>query len=173
MSAMTKIIRAQDILADARGLIGAILLMAADDSDGPGDQIYSVAGAARERIEAVTGLLQESKEGSPVAGRATEDPIFAAIERHRAAEARYGEAIKRTDTVAARQHAREITEEDLAEDAAATRGAKEALTALLATVPLTAAGARAAVLYFSEDECIEEYATDFLETLLKSPALAD
>jgi hypothetical protein len=197
---MDKIIEAQDRLADARALLGAILHIAAEDWDGPSNEIHAVAMAAQDKVEVALALLAEGKESNPVAaaaqkileasaaldeaeraaadkphsaGRATEDPIFAAIERHRAAEARYGAAATLTDDVAAEQENRLITKRDRAEFEAAEQAEKEALTALLATMPLTSEGVLAAMRYIAEAANCEQDLIKFLETLAKSPVLAD
>jgi hypothetical protein len=99
------------------------------------------------------------------------DPIFAAIARHEATEARYCAACKLTDEVAAEQEGRAIAPADEAEFEAAEAANDSALEALLATPPTTTAGARAGLDYFIDlDRGL--HLADFAEALRDSQILA-
>jgi hypothetical protein len=99
------------------------------------------------------------------------DPIFPAIARHEAEEARYCAASTLTDEVVAEQEGRAITLADEAEFDAASAANDSALEALLATPPATKAGARAGLDYFmSLDD--GHHLGDFAEALRDSPILA-
>jgi hypothetical protein len=87
--------------------------------------------------------------GAPARAEALSlDPIFAAIARHEATEARYCVACKLTDEIAAEQEGRAIAPANEAEFEAASAANDSALEALLATPPTTKAGARAGLDYF-------------------------
>lgn len=101
------------------------------------------------------------------------DPIFAAIERHNAAEARYCAACGLTDEAAAQNEDRVVTAEDRAEFTAAQLDSDDALDAFLATAPATRAGVRAFLRHCIDEESIEHFVDEALETLLRSPVLAD
>ncbi|MBM3561655.1 MAG: hypothetical protein FJX48_00590 [Alphaproteobacteria bacterium] len=96
------------------------------------------------------------------------DPIFAAIERHATAEIRYCAACKLTDEVDAREEQRVITMEDHAEFAAAQQNSNEALDAFLATAPTSIAGTRAFLRHCIDQDSIEEFLSEALETLADS-----
>lgn len=133
-------------------------------SQNPSRRVFLAAGSA----VAVFGAL-----GAAVADEASSaDPIFAAIERHRTAEARYCAACGLTDEVAADRQGRTIAAADHAEFDAADSAEREARDALLATAPQTPSGARAAIRYCIDVDGLEQYLSAFLETLLKSPLLA-
>lgn len=104
----------------------------------------------------------------------TVDPIFAAIERHRAAEAICLDTVNPADIIWCNQNGVPLTPEAVAANDAANKAEYAALTALIATVPTTLAGVRAAVTYFVEfDEAnVPETSGKFMRTLLRSPALA-
>lgn len=101
------------------------------------------------------------------------DPIFAVIDCHEAAEVNYCAACKLTDEVAARNERRVITAEDHAEFDAAARDSDGALDAFLETAPTTVAGVRAFLRHCIDQDLVEEFLAEALETLLRSPALAD
>ncbi len=103
--------------------------------------------------------------------KASSDPIFAAIERHKAAEKAFADTINGQDEQHAAQHGREVTQADVDRHEAAEAEEQEAMEALLETVPLTPAGARAAVAYLTEIQDGYHLAS-FTPALLKSPALA-
>ena len=95
------------------------------------------------------------------------DPIFAAIERHRAAFARLGELDK--------SHGRTAADEDIAVFERANAAEEEALSALLETVPTSIAGIIAALKYLLEfnDDDSGEAIGEFVRTLVQSPLLAE
>lgn len=109
-----------------------------------------------------------------IAGAISEpDPIFAAIERHKAAEARYCAACGLTDEAAAQNEDRVITTADLDEFDEADHVCDEAMSEFLMTPPTTVAGVRAFLRHCIDEESIEYFLGEALETLLRSPALAD
>lgn len=103
------------------------------------------------------------------------DPIFAAIERHRLAFNEIGAAAIATDTVAAANTGRKITQADDDRLAAAQDADLEAVELLVSTVPTTMAGLAAAVAWLLEyDEgCIPDTVGQFLETLGASQLLME
>jgi hypothetical protein len=102
---------------------------------------------------------------------AADDPIFAAIERHKAAEAAFIATLDPTDEVLATEQGRETTQADREAHEAASAASDAATDDLLATVPVSAAGARAALEYLiGFDDGY--HLGDFAPTLLKSPLLA-
>jgi hypothetical protein len=116
--------------------------------------------------EAVRSLADGCFKGAAV------DPIFAAIEHHRAAEAAFVATLNPADDVFAKEHGREVTQADLdARDAAQSAG-DDVLDELLATVPVSAAGARAALGYLIDYDDGDHLAA-FAPALLKSPLLTD
>ena len=99
-------------------------------------------------------------------GAASEDPIFDAIARHKAAWRVFDRA---TDD---RQ---EPAEADQDEVETASKNELEALAAVLSTSPTTIAGIRAGIEYVHvvcDRECVPECAMQFMPTLLRSPVLA-
>lgn len=123
---------------------------------GPAASVFAILGAAA-RAEALSF-----------------DPIFSAIERHRNAWKAFEAVCQITDEILAKRQGRAVTQED--EDAyEAARAAEESdLDNLLATVPTTKAGARAAIehLLGYERGCPPRAAGEFAATLLRSPVLA-
>lgn len=118
-----------------------------------------------------------SRAAAPVAGlpvlAAAADPIFAVIERAKAADARFAAACALTDDVAAEAEGRIITPLDRAEFAAADHDSDEAHDAFLATAPTTAAGVRAFLRHCIDDEWTQDFIGTALETLLCSPVLTN
>ena len=100
------------------------------------------------------------------------DPVFAAIERHKALEIEYCAASQLTDKVAARREGREVAADDKAALDRASEASSVALEEFLDTIPQTKAGCRAAIAYCAKIEWSGEYAAPFMATLLKSPVLA-
>jgi hypothetical protein len=103
------------------------------------------------------------------------DPVFAAIERHRAALARLNFTCGLTDDVAAEQEGRTITADDEAQHAAADDDEAEAFSGLLSTAPQTKGGARELIEYVAtldDLKGVEEALPAFLATLLRSPLIA-
>ncbi len=99
------------------------------------------------------------------------DPVFAAIERHKAAEAAFVATLNPADTIWARQHGREVADSDLSARDAASLASDDMLSELLETVPTSPAGARAALEYLvAYDDGY--HLGSFAPTLLKSPLLA-
>ncbi len=125
-------------------------------------RLFLAAGSA----SAVFGALAQAAAASTA-----DDPIFAAAERHKAAEARYSAACGLTDEAAARREGRAITPADHAEFEAAQRESDEALDAFLATTPATIAGVRVYLRHCIDEESIDQFVGAALETLLRSPVL--
>lgn len=145
-------------------------------------RLFLAAGSAATVFGALTQAAAEQTPASAVFGMRARaayvpkpgvDPIFAAIERHKAAEARYCDACWLTDEVAAENEGRVVTAVDHAEFAAAQLNSDGALDVFLATAPKTWAGVRAFLRHCIDEESIERFLDDALETLLKSPILAD
>ena len=105
-------------------------------------------------------------------GRAAADPIFTAIERHKVAEAAFGEGLKSTDEVRASEQGREVTQADRDACEVADQASEDVLAELLASVPVSAAGARAALEYLIDFDDGYHLAA-FAPTLLKSPLLME
>ena len=102
------------------------------------------------------------------------DPIFAAIERHRAAWARFSAECWRSDEVEAKHKGYVLTDEDAAIYEAASDAEVAAALALFATTPTTLAGLRAGLTYFDANlDKLEttEGSKTFLATLAACPAL--
>ncbi len=127
-------------------------------------RLFLAAGSA----SAVFGALAQA-----VASTSGDDPTFAAIERHKAAEARYCAACGLTDEAAARNERRVITAVDLNEFDEAERVCDEAMSDFLMTPPTTVAGVRSFLRHCIDEESLEQDLGEALETLLRSPALAD
>lgn len=129
-------------------------------------RLFLAAGSA----SAVFGALSQAvARRAPMDG----DPVFAAIDRHLAAEARYCAACNLTDEVAAQDEGRVVTAEDRAEFTAAQINSDDALDAFLSAPPMTVAGVRAFLRHCIDEESIEQFVGEALETLLRSPILAD
>ena len=111
----------------------------------PSSRLFPALSAQAASIFGALGVV-------PPAGSA--DPVFAAIERHKA-------------TVLAFT----ATEEDTEAEEVASAEESEALADFLETVPLTAAGIRAALEYVVATD-FAYHAKDLAPTLLKSPLLA-
>ena len=103
-----------------------------------------------------------------------DDPIFAAIERHKQLFRIFCDLSNRTDEVAAEEEGREVTEADEAALDAASEAEMGAADELVATPPVTVAGMRAAIEHLVRyDAGCEPVALGrFLATLLESPVLA-
>jgi hypothetical protein len=114
------------------------------------------------RRAALGALASVSALALPAVGAAAEpvDPIFAAIERHRAVWKLVMDAMDVKDT-----DPRPYEEAD--------KLYGEAIESLMATAPLTLAGAKAAIAYFVEwDDGVDTDTGRYLETLLRSPVFA-
>ena len=120
---------------------------------------------------ASAGALTVGNIGPAVAST---DPIFAAIERHRAAWLAAGDLCCAIDEVAAARRGRKVAQADCKAFERASANAEQALEELLATPPESLDGIRAAVIYILDfdAECLSDLARPFLTTLLKSPILA-
>jgi hypothetical protein len=103
------------------------------------------------------------------------DPIFAAIEAHKTAFARFGDVCELTDKVLAKKEERIITDEDESRYAEANDAERAALDELLSTIPQTTAGARAALEWLVEYDagCVPDASGRFVETLLRSPVFVE
>lgn len=102
------------------------------------------------------------------------DPIFAAIERHRAAWARFSAECWRSDDVEAARNGYALTDEDAAIYEAASDAEVAAALALFATTPTTLAGLRAGLAYVAADfDKLDttEGSQTFIATLAACPAL--
>jgi hypothetical protein len=128
-------------------------------------RLFLAAGSAATVFGALTQAVAQT--------RVETDPIFAAIERHKAAEVRYCAACNLTDEVAAQNEDRVVTAEDHAEFTAAQLNSDDALDAFLSTPPMTVAGVRAFLRHCVDEESIEHFVDEALETLLRSPVLTD
>ncbi len=126
-------------------------------------RLFLAAGSA----SAVFGALAQAAAASAPA----DDPIFAAIERHEAAEARFSAACGLTDDVAARMERRIISSQDRAAFAAAERETDEAWDNFIVTSPTTIAGLRAFIQHCVNEDSAGVLAEP-LEVLLTSPILA-
>jgi hypothetical protein len=127
-------------------------------------RLFLAAGSA----SAVFGALAEAAAASTP----PDDPTFAAIELHKAAEARYSAACKLTDDVAARQEGRVVTAADAAEFDEADHAYDEALSVFLMTPPTTVAGLRAFLRHCLDDDSIKRWSLgDAIETALGSTIL--
>jgi hypothetical protein len=127
------------------------------------------------RRAVMAGLAAAPVAGLPaVAGAvAGNDPIFAAIERHKSAWRAFLPTCDLTDEVLAKQQGREVSEADEAAYEAAGDAETEALDALVETAPTTKAGARAAIEWLNEYDrgCEPREVGRFAMTLLRSPVL--
>src|SRR5580658_6223461 len=99
------------------------------------------------------------------------DPVFAAIEAHRAAWVAEMAAMDRADEPLAREQGRTVTPADIEADKQAKRATDDAMTALQQTAPVTMAGLRAAIAYlvaWDGGQMCEDASTG-LQALLGSP----
>ncbi|MBM3654589.1 MAG: hypothetical protein FJX06_17505 [Alphaproteobacteria bacterium] len=126
-------------------------------------RLFLAAGSAAT----VFGALAQAAAASAPA----DDPIFAAIERHQAAESRFGAACAMTDDVAAREERRVITGEDRAEFDAAERETNAAWDAFIVTSPTTISGVRAFLQHCIDQDSAGPTA-EALEVLIASPILS-
>lgn len=127
-------------------------------------RLFLAAGSAATVFGALTQAVNATPAGI--------DPIFAAIERHRAAwralstaQDNFDEALRNGSS----------TEDVSARCSAAEEEEFQALNALSGTSPMTKEGTRAALEYleqFHRDGVFEEIAV-FCASLLRSPVLAD
>ncbi len=126
---------------------------------------------AKERHTPSRRAMLAGLAAAPVA--AIDDPIFAAIDRHKDAWRSFLPACNLTDEVLAEQQGREVTEADEAVYEAAGDAEIEALEALIETPPTTKAGARAAIEWLLEYNrgCAPRDVGRFAVTLLRSPVL--
>lgn len=109
----------------------------------------------------------------PAGALAQTDPIFAAIERHRAAFKEFAAASLANDTVAAKKIGRQITQADNDRLDAAQDADLEAAELVASTAPTTMAGLAAALVWLLEYDhgCIPDTTIQFLETLATSPLI--
>jgi hypothetical protein len=125
----------------------------------------ALAGA----LAAVPALAGAARSASPPMA-STADPIFAAIERHKAACDDFTAASGRTDPVAARRAGRVVTSADEAALEAAWERESEALEGLGAALPVTVAGARALIMHIIAYDS-PEVSQNMLAALLDAPVL--
>ncbi|ULO22987.1 hypothetical protein [Methylocystis sp. SB2] len=126
-----------------------------------------VAGLAAAPVAALPAIASEIPADS--------DPIFAALERHKAAERAFIRTCDLTDDVRAEQEGRIVTEADEAAWDSAREVEEAALQTLVDTAPTSKAGARAAIEWLADyDRGYElRHVGQFAMTLLRSPVLAD
>jgi len=130
------------------------------------------------RRAVVAGLAAASSDALPAIADSIPvdaDPIFAAIERHKAAERAFLVTCDLTDEVRAEREGREVTEADEASRESAREVEEAALQALIETAPTSKAGARAAIewLAYYDRGCAPRHVGQFAMTLLMAPVLAD
>jgi len=99
------------------------------------------------------------------------DPIFAVIERHKVAEAAFAATLGLIDEVRASEEGREVTQANRDTYEAADQASEDILAELLEAIPVSGAGARAALEYLINLDDGYHLAA-FAPTLLKSPLLA-
>ena len=104
-----------------------------------------------------------------------DDPILAAIERHKEAWHSFEVANQLTDAVLAEQEGRAVTQDDENVYEEANNREIAVLASLLITVPQTKAGARAAIEYLIKYDygCEPRSTAAFAKTLLLSPVFAN
>ncbi len=105
---------------------------------------------------------------------AAEDPIFAAIERHKAAKAMYSDCCTLTDSVAVKASVppRKITRSDHRAFRKAETAAQAAGDELMALVPTTVASLRAFLLYVRKIDWDGDDLDCAVDVVLRSPVLA-
>lgn len=143
----------------------------APENPAPSRRALLLGGAAGAGV--MVSVLPSLAGAAPLAAP---DPIFAAIEDHKAAWEAYEGEVWRGDTVAARAIGLTLTDADAAILRAADKNEEAAAHAFIATVPTTPAGARAMIEHFirHRDEFESAYLwPDLLESLLASPVLTD
>jgi hypothetical protein len=107
-----------------------------------------------------------------VALAAPVDPIFAAIEQHKAAQDAFSNSLDAQDSVYARNHGREVTQADVDASEAALDFEGRMREAMFQTPIATMAGLRAMLEYAAKVEDVsEDELGDFLANLLTSPVL--
>jgi hypothetical protein len=119
------------------------------------------------------GLALAPIAGFPgIAGAVTiDDPVFAAIEMHKAAHRAFEDACILTDEVVAEKEGREVTEVDEALRSRCSIAEDQARFDLAHTVPTTRAGAQAALEHLIAHRA-EEDISYFARTLVESAVLA-
>lgn len=130
-------------------------------------RLFLAAGSAATVFGALTQAVAQGPKDA--------DPIFAAIERHKAALSAFEATCDLTDEVRADEQGREVAEADSLQHEAAGDAEIEALEALIETLPATKAGARAAIewlAYYDRGYALS-HVGQFAMTLLRSPVLAD
>jgi hypothetical protein len=134
----------------------------------PTRRLFLAAGPAA----AVFGALGAAAAAPAMADLTLDqEPILAAIARHKAAEAALTVTLNPVDEVYARLHGREITQADLDAHEAASAGEEAAGEDLLETVPVSWLGVQCALAYLAEFED-GFHLRDFIPTLLESPLFA-
>jgi hypothetical protein len=103
------------------------------------------------------------------------DPIFALIERHKLAWARFGDTCNLTDEVQAESEGREITAADELAYETANDAEHALMDELMDTPPVTAAGAVAILQYLIKmnDKGWGADVAPYLPTLLRSPIFGE
>jgi hypothetical protein len=144
--------------------------VAAPIADDPSRRRFLAAGSVVTVFASLRGAIARAEGDKARAGAAFKgDPVFAAIERHRASTAAFRPI--------ARKCADDYAKHGFIDKADSSewdrRGDEEgaAYEALLATPPRTAAGLRASIAYALENERILESIDYFLELWLASDAL--
>jgi hypothetical protein len=137
------------------------------ETDDPrSDQLSRLMFAVDEIAQKAADLDKAFHSTLNAAFKKRTDPVFAAIERSRAAWLALGSVLTQADEAG--------EEPDEGELAAAHAVNTEALDNLLKTTPETLAGARAAIAWLVkvDDGSVPERSGKYMETLLRSPVFA-
>jgi len=124
----------------------------------------------RAALGALASIPALAIPGAAMAGPL--DPIFAAIERHRAVEANWIGTINPADETWCDQEGIPLTQEAVNAHEAASAEEVAALDEVIATVPTTLAGIRAAREYMMKCDPAGSYGPDMIAAVLRSPLLA-
>jgi hypothetical protein len=138
-------------------------------------RLFLAAGSARAVFGALTQAVAQTADLTFQAANLPLDPIFAALERHRAAHRAFLPMCDLTDDVRAEREGREVTDADWAAYDVASAAETEALETLIDTPPTSKEGARAAIEWLADYDrgCQPSHVGQFAMTLLRSPVLAD
>jgi hypothetical protein len=135
----------------AKGL-AALVEMAADHAEAfrDYDSGVGIAHLMKEVAEDADRLFEYIRRQDLMAAGHIQDPIFAAIERHKTIYQRLDVACGRSDEAEARAEGRAVTDEDRLACEVAHQNETKALEALAKTAPTTKAGLRAAIDYIAK-----------------------
>jgi hypothetical protein len=152
----------------AKGL-AALVEMAADHAEAfrDYDSGVGIAHLMKEVAEDADRLFEYIRRQNLMAAGHIQDPILAAIERHKMMYRRLDEACRRSDEVEAMDEGRAVTDEDRLACDVAHQNEAEALKALAKTAPTTKTGLRAAIDYIAkmDDAGLEPVMPTFVETV--------